>query len=500
MVEVPLFASLRSVLGYTALVSAAAVFLPGHSQLTAGLAILVIALGWETLRPIARVIASLVVCVLLLAGLYNGQVLSSAFDGMAAITGLVLSVMFLSSVLGKSRDLEVISRSLFRGQSLVRYLGLSIGTSTLSVPLNFGSIGLVAPMIGSRIRNGGESMATRNAARAVIRGFGASPMGSPLSVAVVMTVTLLPGLESWDLLAWSVPFALLYLTVGACFREKEISDEPEPFSPQDRPEPQAKVVGSWLRFLGLALLISGSSFVLNAWFGYRYSQAVTVSCLAVAVVILITQRVRHPGDALPSMANVSNELAIMGGASFLGGALVATAMNSLGSDVFLPCAAYPLIALCVPWLFYLGGTVGVNPIVSATVVGGILGPIWPFDAIVGLGLAMVTGWGITIAGYTLFRQCASVGAVHRIRCSSRRVRMEPAVLVTISRAKRLSMRSSRLQCASIARFSYVVRNMGGRNGTRSRNPESVCRQCASLCPGSIGSTGDAGRGRRPDSR
>jgi len=398
VVEVPLFASLRSVLGYTALVSAAAVFLPGHSQLTAGLAILVIALGWETLRPIARVIASLVVCVLLLAGIYNGQVLSNAFDGMAAITGLVLSVMFLSSVLGKSRDLEVISRSLFRGQSLVRYLGLSIGTSTLSVPLNFGSIGLVAPMIGSRIRNGGESMATRNAARAVIRGFGASPMGSPLSVAVVMTVTLLPGLESWDLLAWSVPFALLYLTVGACFREKEISDEPEPFSPQDRPEPQAKVVGSWLRFLGLALLISGSSFVLNAWFGYRYSQAVTVSCLVVAVVILITQRVRHPGDALPSMANVSNELAIMGGASFLGGALVATAMNSLGSDVFLPGAAYPLIALCVPWLFYLGGTVGVNPIVSATVVGGILGPIWPFDAIVGLGLAMVTGWGITIAG------------------------------------------------------------------------------------------------------
>ena len=82
MVEVPLFASLRSVLGYTALVSAAAVFLPGHSQLTAGLAILVIALGWETLRPIARVIASSVVCVLLLAGIYNGQVLSNAFDGM----------------------------------------------------------------------------------------------------------------------------------------------------------------------------------------------------------------------------------------------------------------------------------------------------------------------------------------------------------------------------------------------------------------------------------
>ncbi|MBN7769183.1 hypothetical protein KUV44_01820 [Marinobacter daepoensis] len=398
MTDGSLLASLRSVLGYAALASAASVFLPGHAQVTAVLAILVIFMGWGTLRPIARVIGSLVLFVLILAWLFDAQVLISAFGGMSAITGLVLSVMFLSAVLGRSQDLEVISRSLFRGRSMGRYLGLSVGTSTLSVPLNFGSIGLVAPMIGTQIRDGGESVATRNAARAVIRGFGASPMGSPLSVAVVMTVTLLPGLESWSLLAWSVPFALAYLFAGACFRENEHTGHTGSFAPVNAPEDRAQVVGSWLRFLGLAVLISLSAFTLNARFGFRYSQAVTVSCLAVAVLILLKRRLGRAGTTLPSMANVSNELAIMGGASFLGGALAATAMNSLGSDFSLPGAAYPVIALCVPWLFYLGGTVGVNPIVSATVVGGILGPVWPPEAFVGLGLAMVTGWGITIAG------------------------------------------------------------------------------------------------------
>lgn len=75
-----------------------------------------------------------------------------------------------------------------------------------------------------------------------------------------------------------------------------------------------------------------------------------------------------------------------------------TALSALGNDFSLPGWAYPLTAFGIPWLFYVGGVIGVNPIVTATVVGGVLGPIWPESASAGLGLAMVTGWGITIAG------------------------------------------------------------------------------------------------------
>ena len=57
-----------------------------------------------------------------------------------------------------------------------------------------------------------------------------------------------------------------------------------------------------------------------------------------------------------------------------------------------------MLAFAIPWLFFCGGAVGVNPIISATVYGGILGPIWPEPALLALGLGLVTGWGITIAG------------------------------------------------------------------------------------------------------
>src|SRR5690554_5519421 len=49
-------------------------------------------------------------------------------------------------------------------------------------------------------------------------------------------------------------------------------------------------------------------------------------------------------------------------------------------------------------MFFIGGTGGFNPIVIGTLVGGVLGPLWPLEATLGLGIAMVSGWGITSAG------------------------------------------------------------------------------------------------------
>lgn len=389
---------LRSGLAYLALCFGAATFLPFSSFLIVLLACVLIFLGWSQLRPIARVIASLILVVSGLALLLNPDVLVSAVRSMAGITGLILSVMLLSAVLSTSKDLSVISRSLFRGRSGPRYIGLSLGTGLLAIPLNFGSVGLVAPMIGKQIEDAGDDAATRNAARAVIRGFGASPMGSPLSIAVVLTVTLLPGLASWELLVWTIPFALFYLVVGVWFREQESGG----VTLLDGSVEAASIYDSafwpWMRFAGLALFISLQAIALNTWAGLKYSQAVSLSCLTVVMLYLCAKRLATGSVALPSMANVANELAIMGGASFLGGALTATALNSLGGDFSLPGWAYSVVAFCVPWLFYAGGAVGINPIITATVFGGVLGSVWPEPALPGLGIAMVTGWGITIAG------------------------------------------------------------------------------------------------------
>lgn len=74
------------------------------------------------------------------------------------------------------------------------------------------------------------------------------------------------------------------------------------------------------------------------------------------------------------------------------------ALGLLGPDFGLPSWAPPLVALGVPWVLFIGGILGLNPIVTGTLVGGVLGPIWPTAEVLGLGISMLVGWGITVAG------------------------------------------------------------------------------------------------------
>ncbi|MDO6459660.1 hypothetical protein Q4485_03040 [Granulosicoccaceae sp. 1_MG-2023] len=387
------FLRLRSVLAYLALLAGIAVFLPFNRYIASALVVLTILLGWTNLRRVGRVI----LCLVLLSGLvglvYQPAAVDKAVGNMSRIGALIITVMLLSAVLGQSDDLKRISRSLFAGNALFRYLGMTCGTALLSVPLNFGAVGVVATMIGVQVREQGDSATARNAARAVVRGFAASPMASPLSISVVMTVTLLPGLTSWQVIALGLPFALLYLFSGALVREPESARE----LLADDCAAAESALGPWLRFIGIIALICLGAFALTAC-GFVYSQAVTLSCLLAVLVGLVFRRVCDGAVAMPSLGMANNELAIMGGSSFLGGVIGSFALGWLGADFTLPVVLWPLIAMAVPWLFFLGGTLGINPIISGTLSGSILGPIWPEYGLAGLGLAMIAGWGITISG------------------------------------------------------------------------------------------------------
>jgi len=388
------FSGLRSVLAYLALFTGIATFLPGNTYIASVLICLAILLGWGNLRMVGRIIL-LLIFILTFAGLMvDPAAVPKAAGNMSRIGALIITVMLLSAVLGQSDDLKRISRSLFAGKSLFRYVGMTSGTALLSVPLNFGSVGVVATMIGLQVKEQGDSPMARNAARAVVRGFAASPMASPLSISVVMTVTFLPGLSSWKLIALGLPFALLYLFAGALARE----DEPPREELAIDAAGDESAMLSWLRFIGIIVLICLGAFALSVGGGLVYSQAVTLSCLAAVVIGLLYRRVHDGVVSMPSMAMANNELAIMGGSSFLGGIIGTIALSWLGMEFSLPVWAYPMVAMAVPWLFFIGGTVGVNPIISGTLSGSILGPIWPEYGLLGLGLGIIAGWGITIAG------------------------------------------------------------------------------------------------------
>lgn len=387
----PRFYRQRSILAYLALLCGVLSFVPGAMVFGAVCVVLAVLLAWKELRTVARMLFGFVVFGTLAALIMEPAALLVASENMTRLSALILTVMLLSSVLGNSADLLKISGSLFSGKPLARYYSLAFGTGLLSVPLNFGSVGVVGSMIGHRIRGRGDSAMTRNAVRAVIRGFAVSPICSPLSISVVMTVTFLPGLQSWELIALSLPVGVLILLGGAWQRE------PEQVVVPDDGEVQAGVA-PWLRFAGIIALICVGVFALSGLIGLSYSKSVTLSCFAAVVIGFSLRGARTRKLDLPTMAPVSNELIIVGGSAFIGALISLLALNLMGDDFSFPRWAYPVLAFGVPWVFYIGGTGGFNPIVIGTLVGGVLGPLWPAEAVLGLGIAMVCGWGITSGG------------------------------------------------------------------------------------------------------
>ncbi|MEC8823144.1 MAG: hypothetical protein VX673_04130 [Pseudomonadota bacterium] len=382
---------LRSALAYVALLSAILASLPGMTYLGAAAAGATVLLGWQDMRNVPRAVFVVALAMLVFALGYDPELIETASGNMTRLAGLMLAVMLLSNVLARTEDLQKISVSLFGGKPLARYLSLAFGTSLVSVPLNFGSVAVVGSLVGERIRRNGDSESTRNATRAVLRGFGVAPMFSPLSISVVLTLTLLPQVSLLSLLLLAVPFSVVMVLAGLHWRE------PEPLQSTERSVNRAGA-GSWLRFGGLILAICVGVLWLSHRFGLSYAHAVALSCLAAVLLYRILGWLKRENPPLASMANVSNELAIVGGSAFIGAVLSGVVLGQISGQPELPVWLWALLAAGVPWVFFAAGLAGMNPIIIATLIGGILGSLWPGAAQLGLAIGMVTGWGITAFG------------------------------------------------------------------------------------------------------
>ena len=381
---------IRSALAYIALIAAILSVIPGVAYVGAAAVGLTVLLGWREMRRVPRAVFTMAGLLLVYALGRDPALITGAAQTMTRLAGLVLAVMLLASVLGRSRDLPRISASLFGGRPVTRYLSLAFGTSLVSIPLNFGSVAVVGSLVGEQIRQGGDSPATRNATRAVLRGFGTSPSYSPLSISVVLTLTLLPALNSLHLLALAIPFAIVMVLAGLIWREPEDAGVVVPAQDAGR--------GPWFRFAGLIGAICAGVFILSHYGQLSYGYAVTLSCLGAVVGGRLLAWSRGQNPPLVNMSNVSNELAIVGGSAFIGSIISGVVLAQIGLQSATPDWPWPLLAAAVPWLFFGCGLAGINPIVIGTLTGGILGAVWPQSALIGLGIAMVTGWGIAAFG------------------------------------------------------------------------------------------------------
>ncbi len=382
---------IRSALAYIALIAAILALFPGMAEVGAVAVSLAVILGWRDMRRVPKAVFLVAALALVFALGRDSELMFAAAQNMSRLAGLILAVTLLASVLGRTSDLQQISASLFSGKPPVRYLSLAFGTALVSIPLNFGSVAVVGSLVGERIRSDGDSPATRNATRAVLRGFGVSPTFSPLSISVVLTLTLLPGLGSLQLLLLTIPFSTALLLFGLIWREPEVE------SPGHMRDMEVGLA-PWLRFGALILVICAGVFLLSHHYQLSYAYAVTLSCIGAVLSARLLAWSRKINPPLVNLANVSNELAIVGGSAFIGAVISGAVLGQISGDLNAPVWLWALLAAAVPWVFFAAGLAGINPIVIGTLAAGMLGAMWPDQALTGLGFAMVTGWGITAFG------------------------------------------------------------------------------------------------------
>ena len=392
----------RSLCVWAALLLGLVAASPGSQTITVLVLALAVLLGWSDLRRIPRLLMLLAVVSAVVAATRAPGALTLAVSNTAQLGALVIAVLLLSATLGASRDVQVLSGSLLNGRPLARYLGVALATGVLAVPLNFGAVAVMSALV-SRIRqHAGDSALARNAARAVLRGFALASICSPLSISVVLTLTMLPGLRLLDLIAASAPFAIAFILAGAAFREAEPQRMPAALLPG--PSERVAVAApaspwpAWLRFAGTIAAICAAAYLASYAGGLTYARAVAVACVAAVVIGLLVRALKRESLRLPALANIGNELAVLGGSAFVGALAGQAGSSLLGAESGLPLWACPLVAFVVPWLLFAGGAAGLNPIVTGTLVGALLGPIWPAAGALGLGVGIVCGWGLTVAG------------------------------------------------------------------------------------------------------
>ncbi|MDX1369482.1 hypothetical protein [Pseudomonas sp.] len=293
-----------------------------------------------------------------------------------------------------------------------RYPILSLGAGLFGVILNIGVLNLFAGMIEKSntlaAANGREwvrETRRRRMLMAVLRGFSLVPLISPLGIGMAVILASMPSMRWLDL----APY--VYAAAGVIFLVGWLVDHlTGPHAPQRKlpaAAPSLRPVGLFcLVLLGIVLLVFALAYLLSL----RLPVAVLVGAPLASWLWLAWQRRRLGGLGLASAAvtfhrqlpwllgPLGSEVVILGSAGYVGH--VATALIDL-----------PALVGSLTWLVPLGGwnsvlamllvlvtaQIGLNPIVSVTLLAGVL----PALDIPGLTpplicVSLMVGWSLAL--------------------------------------------------------------------------------------------------------
>lgn len=346
---------------------------------------------WSRTRRAAR--TSLFIAAMALGLAWVAEIPTApAFRAFGYFTGFLFALNLLSNVIRRAAGIGQLAALLLRRGPAERYYYLAAITHLLSLLLNVGAAMLMLSLLAQDMRQA-SSVHKRLLGMAILMGFSATMLWSPLSAAVLLTLSIADSVNYIHLASLGILASIVYLVAGYLTFARLGQDLHTPALPQSR---HAFPLKATLGTAGLVALLIAILATLSPLMGLLASAMVAATTLALPMLAVQSSSESRPvraavHQAFLAASGIANEVAIIGGASFAGN-LMATFVGSLAIAAnALPLWVITTICACLPTIVFLFGVVGINPVLGLTVLCGLLVPLWPETGRLWLLLALLIG-------------------------------------------------------------------------------------------------------------
>ncbi|MBC7906077.1 MAG: hypothetical protein H7Y60_04930 [Rhodospirillaceae bacterium] len=337
--------------------------------------------GWSTRSGPRRVLLAALLSAVAALAFHPAPatLLVTAGTLAAAIIGLFASLGFLREAAGTSPLIQRCGKLMVHQPPGRRYAVLSLGSHLIGLVLNFGVLSLLGTMVvrgNTAEAAGGDArivaIRSQRMFNAILRGFATITIWSPLSVSFAVVQTAVHGLAWWPLLGLQVGLAVIMQALGwamdrAAFPRIARSEQPT----------------DWRPLLALSALV-GTVVAASVLAAELLSVRMVVGAMVVvppsALIWLWAQHrraipaLKHlAGQLTVSMPGFRDEVAMLGGAMFLGTVLSAFVPPEETARLIAMAHLPPaVLVVLLSWSVMLFAQLGLSQIVSVTLLGGAL--------------------------------------------------------------------------------------------------------------------------------
>lgn len=355
------------------------------------------------------------------------EIAQAAFRSAAFIAAFFTAMASLRNASATSPAIQTCGRFLAEQPPGRRYAALTAGGHLFGLLLTYGAIVLLGGLAESNaVHEPNHEIRGHRLRRmllAVQRGFVSTLAWSPLAFAMAISSTLVPGASWGDAAGPGFVSALILAGLGWAL---DTMFKPRLSTPAP---PRAKPPGSWaslwplLALLGVLVLIIGGLHLVT---GIRAVGVVmpVVPALSIAWIAVqnigrapltraATRAVEYATRDLPGYRSELVLLMMAGFIGTLGGRLLSPLVAASGIDLSTLPGWQILVALI--WLIPLTGQIGMNPILSVSLIA----PILPDAAAMGVTptavlVALTAGWALSGASSPYTATTLLIGAIGKV--------------------------------------------------------------------------------------